>query len=254
MTVDEQRYRWIGRGVYTFAEAARITGVSPGRIRRWMRGYSFVRGIERRLSPPVIGSDGASAEESEAGLSFRDLIEVMCVHGFLVGGVRWPILRRVHDKAAQILHTRHPFATRQFLTDGHSVLLRVGEKALLDLVSNQYTLLALIRPFLKTDGLDFVDDFAARWWPLGKRTPVLIDAGRSFGQPIVIEGVPTSLLFRAYGSEFKAARGALSSVRDFEEEAAPDAAASAIRRVATWYAIPVKSVRAAVDYEDRLAA
>ena len=71
--------------------------------------------------------------ESEAKtISFRDLIEIMCVGGFLNAGVRWPRLRKAYEKAAEILDADHPFATRRFLTDGYSVLLRMNDQFLLD--------------------------------------------------------------------------------------------------------------------------
>ena len=36
-------YLYIGHGVYSVAEAARLTGVPASTIRRWTRGYSYPR-------------------------------------------------------------------------------------------------------------------------------------------------------------------------------------------------------------------
>lgn len=70
---------------------------------------------------------------------------------------------------------------------------------------------------------------AARWFPVASRR-VVIDPARSFGQPIVQEGVPTLVLAKTFAAE-----GSYS-------------------RVARWYDVDVRSVRAAVDFEHRLAA
>src|SRR6266404_3828839 len=46
-------FRFIGVGLYTVPEASRLSRVSTGRIRRWLRGYSFTTPSGRHLSPPV---------------------------------------------------------------------------------------------------------------------------------------------------------------------------------------------------------
>jgi hypothetical protein len=244
------RYRWIGRGVYTTAEASRLTGISAGRIRRWMEGYTFVRRGEVRKSALVLSRGLDAFPDSEATtISFRDLIEIMCVSGFLEAGVRWPRLRKAYEKAAEVLGIDHPFATRRFLTDGYSVLLRVEDKYLLDVVSDQFSLFEMLRPYLKTDGLDFADDFVTRWWPMGKRKPVFIDGRLSFGQPVIAEGVPTATLYRAYLAELRSATN--STVH---APASQTIDQKTLRYVAEWYSITSPSVRAAIEYETRLAA
>lgn len=244
------KYRWIGRGVYTAAEASRLTGISPGRIRRWMEGYTFIRRGEVRTSPPVVSRGLDAFPESEAvTISFRDLIEIMCVSGFLSAGVRWPRLRKAYEKAGEVLGIDHPFATRRFLTDGYNVLLKVDDRYLLDLVSNQFALFEVLRPYLKTDGLDFADEFAARWWPMGKRKPIFIDGRLSFGQPVVTQGVPTLVLYRAYIAERRSRNGTTigaSFSQTIDQKT--------VRYVADWYSIASRSVQAAVEYETRLAA
>jgi hypothetical protein len=191
---------------------------------------------------------GTLPESDAMTISFRDLIEIMCVSGFLNAGVRWPRLRKAYAKAAEVLGKDHPFATRRFLTDGYSVLLKINDKFLLDLVSDQFALFEVLRPYLKTDGLEFADDFAARWWPMGKQKPVFIDGRLSFGQPVVTQGVPTLVLHRAYLAERRARASIITS-------ASPQAVdRKIIRYVADWYSIAPRSVRAAVEYETRLAA
>ena len=255
MTTD--CYQWIGSGLHTVAEACRLTGISPGRVRRWMRGYTFVRRGEPRTSPPLILGEYASNEPGSIALSFMDLVEVRFVDAFLKKGVRWPTLREAHDRAARELGVSHPFATRKFATDGHSILARIGQAAIVDIVGGQLGFHRILKDHLVT-GLDFKDQLAVRWWPLGRHRPVVIDASRSFGQPIVNrEGVPTAVLHRAYIAESRSQIG-LTSLAE-PSEAAESALgttlhAGAIERVARWYDVERRSVRAAVEYELQLAA
>ena len=59
---------------------------------------------------------------------------------------------------------------------------------------------------------------------------MILDPTRNFGKPVVKEGVPTRVLARSYRAE------------------------RSVERVAKWYDVAASSVRAAVDFERRLAA
>lgn len=222
-----------GVGIYSVAEASRLTGVSPGRIRRWLRGYAFTsKGFDHQSPPvwlpslPTIGG--------RLALSFLDLIEVRFVDAFRKHGVSWSTIRRAEQRARDEFGTTHPFSSRRFKTDGRSIFAVVqedhGEHALLDIVRSQYAFVRILSPYLK--GLDFSDgDQPLRWWPLGDRRRIVLDPDRSFGQPIVAgEGVPTAVLARAFETE------------------------KSVEAVAQWYDVAPRSVRDAVEFEEKIAA
>src|SRR4051812_45573373 len=91
-----------GVGIYSILEAARLTGVAPRRIRRWIRGYSF-RGAtgQTRRSAPVFHSQ-LPVIDGQAALGFLDLIEVRFVDAFLKRGVQWPAIRLAEMNARQV--------------------------------------------------------------------------------------------------------------------------------------------------------
>jgi uncharacterized protein (DUF433 family) len=102
------------------------------------------------------------------------------------------------------------------------------DAALENIISSQLVFKRVLAPYLR--GLEFDQDIAARWFPSTNRR-IVIDPARSFGQPVVEkEGVPTSVLARSYKAE------------------------QSLKRVARWYDVDVRSVRAAVEFERRLAA
>ena len=81
-------FRFIGHGVYSLAEAGRLTGVPVANLRRWAQGYQYTyRGRERR-SPPIIGT-GLKQHGSEPILVFRDIIEARFLSAFRRFGVSW---------------------------------------------------------------------------------------------------------------------------------------------------------------------
>ncbi len=225
---------YLGVGIYTVPEAARLSRVSPGRIRRWLLGYTYVYDGRERASAPVWERQLPTIHEKLA-LGFLDLLEVRFVDAFRTRGVTWKTIRTAAERARILFETTHPFATRRFKTDGRSIFAQVvderGERALLDIVKTQYAFHGLLRPFLY--GLEFDDhDQAVRWWPLGTKRHVVIDPERSFGQPIVHkEGVPTSILAQAFRP-----------------------GSSSIAAVAKWYDVDPRSVRDAIEFEKKLAA
>jgi uncharacterized protein (DUF433 family) len=228
----ERRQSLLGVGIYIIPEASRMTGVSAGRIRRWLLGYSFPASDGTHESPPVWKPDLPEIEGALA-VSFRDLMEVRFVDFFLEKGVSWKVLRLAASYAAQVVENAHPFSTFKFKTDGRRIFGDFWEsrpKPLLDLVARQYTLPSFFDPYLY-EGVEFHGNDPARWFPMRENRRVVIDPAIGFGQPTISpEGVPTAILARATKVERSA------------------------ERVAKWYSVPVPAVQAAVEYENQLAA
>jgi uncharacterized protein (DUF433 family) len=220
-----------GVGIYSVAEASRLTGVSGSRIRRTVRGYAFKSAGRVLKSPPVFSSQ-LPVIDGEIAVGFLDLIEVRFVDAFLRRGVSWSTVRKAEAKGRALFDTTHPFATKHFRTDGRGIFADIGgraDKAVIELASSQLAFSQVVSPFLA--GIDFDGDAASRWWPLGASKRVVIDPARSFGQPIVArEGVPTAVLAAAVRAE-----------------GAEDV-------VARTYEVSLASVRHAVEFEKKLAA
>lgn len=220
-------------GIYSVPEAARLTGVTQQRIRRWIRGYTFSYRSEVRQSPPVWERQLPSVNGTLA-LGFLDLMEVRFVNAFRAHGVSWKTLRLAAERARELFDATHPFCTKRFTTDGRSIFAEIreetGEAALVDVVRSQYAFRQVLAPYLHGVEYDAANN-VVRWWPLGQKRRVVVDPRRSLGQPIVQpEGVPTSILANAYRHE------------------------EDVRVVADWYAVSAKSVKDAVEFEGRLAA
>jgi uncharacterized protein (DUF433 family) len=199
------RYRLIGRGVYSLADAAWLSGVPSRRIRRWTQGYRYIYRGEVRESPPIIAALLPRVEDQPI-LDFADLLEVRFLNAFRTAGVGWRAIRIAADRAKQLLGRHHPFSTRRFKTDGRTILAEVigidGDPALLDLVRDQWAFERVLGPYLYA-GIEFNQaDEPTRWWPLGSGRAVVIDPARAFGAPIVVrEGVPTRILANAVVAE-----------------------------------------------------
>ena len=79
----------VGVGIYSIAEAGRLTSVASARIRRWVRGYTLdSRGGQHHS--PAVWQRQLPIIDGNLAVSFSDLIEVRFVDLFLRRGVSWP--------------------------------------------------------------------------------------------------------------------------------------------------------------------
>jgi uncharacterized protein (DUF433 family) len=227
----ENPFHFIGNGIYTVPDAAKLARIPQARIHRWIRGYDFRIRRELRSSPPIV-QPFYEPVEGHFAISFLDLVELRFVNAFLEHGVTWVYLRDAYQKAIDLVGRPRPFSTKRFKTDGRGILTEIMAKgkmrSVLDVGAGQLGFWPIIAPFYRE--LEFDREEVSRWWPSANRS-VVIDPERSFGKPIIArEGIPTQVLYQAYLAE-----GSLESV-------------------ASWYGVRKGSVKAAVDFEVRLAA
>jgi uncharacterized protein (DUF433 family) len=220
----------LNTGLYSVPEAARLTRISAGKIRRWIKGYNFRSGQSVHHSDAVWETE-IQPLDNKAALSFRDLLELRFVDAFIRAGVSWVTMRRAHAKAQVELQTTHPFCSKRIATDGKRILLQQAEadsdQALVDLVTEQREFTRIVQDFLKE--LEFSGDDII-WWPLGKQRNIVVDPKRNFGQPTLVKsGVPATTLAQSVKAN------------------------SSVELVALWYEVQQIEVRDAVEFEASLA-
>jgi uncharacterized protein (DUF433 family) len=217
----------LGHGLYTFAEAAKLTGLRLSRIREWFRG----RKAEGKRKP-VFRGDYAPVDGDYA-ISFYDLVDVYVAGQLREHGVSLQTVRRVYERMASDLDTPHPFCRRELLTDGKTIFMRnteeVAAPCLAEVLTGQGVFPEIILPFLKRIDYDKVRLLALRWHIADA---IVIDPTICFGKPIVAAvGIPTAILAAAYHANNADAE-----------------------LVGEWYNVHPDHVRAAVAFEDGMAA
>jgi uncharacterized protein (DUF433 family) len=223
----------LNTGIYTVSDAARLSRVSTGRIRRWMRGYKF-RTKKKEHHSPALWHGQLEPIDRSVALGFLDLIEIRFVDAFLKAGVSWTMLRKAHERGVVLFKTSHPFCTHKFKTDGREIFAELhketGESSLIEIVHNQHVFVQIVSSFLKE--LEFSGSYVLlRWRPTTSRRLVVLDPTRNFGRPIVMkQGVPTEVLARAAK------------------------ACGSIGEVSRWYEVPEMEIEDAVEFEQQLAA
>ena len=186
-------------GLYTIAEAGWLVGVGQTRLARWLRGHRVKdRSYEPLWRPEVDIGDGGLY------LSFRDLLEAHVASKFIATGLSPQKVRQAIRLATDIVGER-PLSTEWLRTDGRAIFLRVlteagDEPKLLNLFSKQYAFNAIVQTSFRD--IEFLKQTPAIWWPRGRRSGILIDPARSFGQPIEREtSIPAKALAMAAVAE-----------------------------------------------------
>ena len=222
----------IGKGIYTVPDAARLSRVSPRRIRYWLKQLPSE---EIQETPEYrLWRGELSPIDEKIALGFLDLQEVRFIDAFLKAGVSWQLLRRAHGIARERYGIEHPFCTRRFVTDGSHIIEEIAsdpsDLAYEEVIQGQRVFPKVIKQFLRD--LEFSEnDELVRWWPLGTARSIVLDPQRQFGQPIVAKaGVSTEIL--------QAAAKAGQSVEE----------------IADWYELDSGAVKDAIEFETTLAA
>jgi uncharacterized protein (DUF433 family) len=223
----------LGIGVYSIPEAAKISRVPAQYIKRWLWGYRYVVQGKARRARPLWTPQLSPIEDSKA-LTFRDLIEIQFVYRFRQEGISLQTIRKTIGLATDLLDKSYPLSSVRFKTEGKGIFAQViedpNEKGyVFNLKTGQY-LLDYVLDFLY-DALEYSEfDELVRWWPLGKDRRIIVDPSRSFGRPIVEEGVQTNIVYRAWRADGNT------------------------KAVADWFEISEASVNDALEFERSRAA
>jgi uncharacterized protein (DUF433 family) len=213
--------KFLGRGAYSVADAARFVGRHYNTIRYWL--------------DPQTGIVKPSYAIDAHAISFAELMELHFINMFEAQGVSFQTIRRAAAAAANRYHADYPFSFKRFDTDGRDIFATLTKKSddkelVEDLKRGQYVFSNIVRPFFRK--LDYDNSDVSRYWPLSKRKRVVLDPARSFGQPIDSKtGVPTKTLFYAVKAE----------------------GGQSIKQVAKWFDVPEAAVKSAVEFEKSLA-
>jgi uncharacterized protein (DUF433 family) len=223
-----------GKGIYTLATAAKILRMNPQKMRRWIKGYTYQKNMERRSYDPLFKTE-YEYDPNDVVISFLDLTELLFINNFVQYGISIQKIRKAAIIASDLLETSHPFAIRKMFTDGKTIFAEIAQKendpSLLDLINRQFQLGKIIEPLLYKC-IDFNNgDHAQRWWPLGKKGSIVLDPARNMGQPILNKyNVRTELIYELYKTNHS------------------------INEISDWYELDENAIQAAISFEKELVA
>lgn len=194
---DSQRHcdDWRTQPMYSFKEAAHLAHVSPSTVRNWLRGYSTPTG---QVVPPLLPSD-----EPSPSCSFLQLIEIIVAATFRKAAhVPFQRVRRAYENARRLSASDYPFAHLELKAIGGHIVHVIRKPELAASYQavdqpEQWTLPDLVQKVIAQ--IDYEDELAARWHPLGKNIPIVVDPRISAGLPVVLgRGVTVEVIRRRW--------------------------------------------------------
>jgi uncharacterized protein (DUF433 family) len=224
----------IGVGSYSLRDAAMLLHMPYGKLRRWAAGYWYSSEDEEHFSSAVV--PGEIDELDERVLSFYELMELFVIGFFRREGVSMPVIREARSRAQILFRTEFPFATERLNTDGRGifsdlpveVLEASSKRPKLELSKSQVAFTDFVEPFFRKN-VDYENGLASTYWPMGREKPVLLDARRAFGRPIVVRtGTPTFALYAMHK------------------------AGETLDSIANWYNVTRDELDSAIEYEEIL--
>jgi len=190
--------KWRAQPMYSFGEAARLANVSTSTVRNWFLGNAA------RQTPPLF----PGGADENLMLSYLQLIETVVAARFRnLDNVRYRNVHAAYRNAREILGIEYPFAHANLeALGGHIIALLEGEetgKSLQALDSpTQWSLPGLVLEVIHQ--FEYEDEFASRWFPLGKACPIVIDPRIGSGNPTVEgRGVSVNTIFKRWRAGLK---------------------------------------------------
>ncbi len=175
---------WRTGPMYTFSEAARLARISTLTVRHWILGSTNVLGEPR---PPLM-----SAKKGQGPfVSFLQLIEIAVAARLRKAeGASFRAVRNAYLNAQEQFGYEYPFAHIRLEAIGHHVVhVMRGEESVDSFQAldepEQWTLPGLVAVAEMAAELDYEDELASRWWPLGKRSCIVVDPHIVSGRPAI---------------------------------------------------------------------
>lgn len=183
---------------YSIPEAASFVERPTSTVRRWTIGnVRKQRGGVSTVDEPLIVADGALY--GAIPLSFLNLLELRFLAAYR-SRIPLQAIRRALDFAGSELNVARPLLTLDFKTHGQSLFLQwasdTDEPFLMNAsLHGQLAWPAALDDFIASVDYDEREKSAYRWWPLGRKNPVIVDTLLNGGIPsTALSGVRTNAI------------------------------------------------------------
>lgn len=165
-----------GMGIFTISDTSAILNIPRRKISYWFNKY--VSGdFERKLGQRYF------VDNEVITVNFYTLIETFVFYHLKEKKLKTPIIIQAHNELSKFYQTPYPFALYEFLHVGSSLFHDFeGNIVSLD-ESRQYAIRRIINQF--SEKIDFGPRFAQKYYPMGKKSSIVVNPSNQFGSPII---------------------------------------------------------------------
>jgi len=183
----------IGNGVFTIPEVASILNLSPKKVGYWLKEYW------NNKFGDYTGVQYSWGGKHQA-INFHTLIEFYVYYQLREFGIHSKKIHEAHKILAKVLNASYPFAHSKLLTDGKTIFFSPDINSIINAdQSLQLNLKEVIAPFCQK--IEFENDLAIKYFPLGKEYDIVVDPNHQFGTPTVKNtNVQASTIYKLFRS------------------------------------------------------
>lgn len=226
LTHKDEATRLTG-GIYTLPDAAKLLRIDLRLLRRWVAGYPADPVLTPNRQASGLGSLQNSGVGRDRYFGFLTLIEIFTAYQLRTRGFSMQKLRRFRNELAERFETDFPFALKGLLSSRRELLKEMGDCALLQLgTGGQTAFEKVLQPFCEKIEFDSASKLAAKLFPVGRESSIVVDPRHAFGQPVILGTNVTTeaiaLRLRAgetecdLASDFDLTEQQVKEVRNFE--------------------------------------
>lgn len=169
----------IGTGIYTIPDISNILGYPQAKVRRYVKDY-----WDDNLGKKLFNETYSWKNEKVKAVNFYVLIELYTCFLLREMGASAQSIMKARESMVKELKTPYPFASHKVLLAGRNILYELEDLIISADGSNQINLNEIIKSFAKNIEFD-KNNLAARFWPKGKTSSIVIDPHHQFGQPVI---------------------------------------------------------------------
>jgi len=123
-------------------------------------------------------------------------------------------LRRFRNELAERFETDFPFALKGLLSSRRELLKEMGDCALLQLgTGGQTAFEKVLQPFCEKIEFDSASKLAAKLFPAGRESSIVVDPRHAFGQPVILG---TNVTTEAIASQLRAGETECDLASEFD--------------------------------------
>jgi uncharacterized protein (DUF433 family) len=171
----------LGYGVYSVSEVADLLRLPKGKVRYWLNEF-----WDNRLTNEA-NTSYSWGEKRDRSVNFYTLIEFYIFYQLRSHRISAARILKAYQLLSKKFNTPYPFASYKIMTDGKTILFSPdGDSIVTVSESLQYNIKGIIEDFLKKIDFEENSQLAARFFPAGKNSSIVVDPHHQFGQPVVV--------------------------------------------------------------------